>query len=136
MKGYDNLTPPSKPPSPPKKSSITDDKKKKKMKKSNEPQNIIDEMVPPIGPLQLIGGRYSFSLMDANGDGPRLFRGGNIESQQQQQQQGVEQVAISTIFYEHLFLFKRSLPSFFVCLQLGCVFFCQKDLSAKSACKM
>ena len=82
--GYENMTPPSKPPSPPKKSAVSETKKKKS-KKNNEPQNIIDEMVPPIGPLQLIGGRYSFSLMDANGDGPLLFRGGNVLQPDQHQ---------------------------------------------------
>jgi hypothetical protein len=85
--GYENMTPPSKPPSPPKKSVVSESKKKKK--KTSE-QKIVDNSVqppPPIGPLQLIGGRYSFSLMDANGDGPIMFRGGAIQQQQQQQQQ-------------------------------------------------
>jgi hypothetical protein len=74
--GYENMTPPSKPPSPPKKSGESGKKKKKKAAAAPPPEpKIIDAMAPAIGPLQLIGGRYSFSLMDANGDGPLLFRG-------------------------------------------------------------
>ena len=77
--GYENMTPPSKPPSPPKKTSGSESKKKKKKSNVGE-SKIIDEVAPQIGPLQLISGRYSFSLMDANGDGPMLF--GGMESQQ------------------------------------------------------
>ena len=85
--GYENMTPPSKPPSPPKKPAADSKKKKKKNGGNIGESKIIDELAPQIGPLQLISGRYSFSLMDANGDGPLLFSGGLQQQLQQQQQQ-------------------------------------------------
>lgn len=75
--GYDNITPPSKPPSPPKKHAGEGGKKKKTKKQSNGKQKISSESMPPgtlpQGPLQLIGGRYSFSMIEggtSNGKGP------------------------------------------------------------------